>query len=39
MFNTSYNAYFAVYGFEILCEMSKGTYDISHNILNPYTAE
>ena len=30
---------FAVYGFKILCEISKGTFEISHKILNPYTAK
>ena len=29
---------FAVYGFKILCEISKGTFEISHKILNLYTA-
>ena len=28
-----------VYGFKILCEISKGTFEISHKILNPYTAK
>ena len=28
-----------VYGFQILCEISKGTFEISHKILNPYTAK
>ena len=27
-----------MYGFKILCEISKGTFEISHKILNPYTA-
>ena len=26
-------------GSEILCEISKATFEISHNILNPYIAE
>ena len=39
MFKTSQNAHFAVYGFKILCEISKGTFEISHKILNPYTAK
>ena len=30
---------FAVYGFKTLCEISKGTFEISHKILNPYTAK
>ena len=30
---------FLVYGFKILCEISKGTFEISHKILNPYTAK
>ena len=33
------NAYFAVYGFQILCEISKGTFEISQKILKPYTAK
>ena len=33
------NAHLAVYGFKILCEISKGTFEISHKILNPYTAK
>ena len=28
-----------MYGFQILCEISKGTFEISHKILNPYTAK
>ena len=28
-----------MYGFKILCEISKGTFEISHKILNPYTAK
>ena len=28
-----------MYGFAIFCEISKGTFDISHKILNPYTAK
>ena len=28
-----------MYGFKILSEISKGTFEISHNILNPYTAK
>ena len=39
MFNTSSNAYFAVYGFTILREISKGTFEASHKIFNPYTAK
>ena len=35
--NTSWDAYFAVYGLKILCEISKGTFEISYKILNPYT--
>ena len=38
-FNTSRNTYFVVYGFKILCEISKGTIEISHNVVNPYTAK
>ena len=34
-----WNAYFAVYGFKILCEISKVPFEISHKILNPYTAK
>ena len=30
---------FAVDGFKILCEISKGTFEISHKILDPYTAK
>ena len=30
---------FAVYGLKIMCEISKGTFKISHNILNPYTTK
>ena len=30
---------FAVYGFKILCGISKGTFEIAHKILNPYTAK
>ena len=26
-----------MYGFKILCEISKGPFEISHKILNPYT--
>ena len=33
------NANFAVYGFKILCEISKVPFEISHKILNPYTAK
>ena len=33
------NAYFAAYGFKILCEISKVPFEISHKILNPYTAK
>ena len=25
-----------MYGFEMLCEISKGTFEISHKLLNPY---
>ena len=28
-----------MYGFKIMCEISKGTIEISHNIVNPYTAK
>ena len=28
-----------VYGFKILCEIWKGTIEISHKILNPYTTK
>ena len=28
-----------MYGFKILCEISKMSFAISHNILNPYTAK
>ena len=28
-----------MYGFKILCEISKGTFEISHKILNPYTTK
>ena len=28
-----------MYGFKILREISKGTFEISHKILNPYTAK
>ena len=28
-----------MYGFKILGEISKGTFEISHKILNQYTAE
>ena len=31
--------HFAVYGFKILYEISKGNYEISHKILNPYNAK
>ena len=34
-----WNAYFAVYGFKILCEIWKGTFEISYKILNPYSAK
>ena len=33
------NAHFAVYGFKILCEISKVPFEISHKILNAYTAK
>ena len=35
----SVNAYLSVYGFQILCEISKVTFDITHKIWNPYTAK
>ena len=35
--NTVYHAYFALYGFTILCEISMVPFEISHKILNPYT--
>ena len=28
-----------MYGFKIVCEISKGTFEISHKILNPYTVK
>ena len=28
-----------LHGFKILCEISKGTFEISHKIMNPYTAK
>ena len=28
-----------MYGFKILCEISKMPFEISHKILNPYTAK
>ena len=28
-----------MYGFKILCEIWKGTFEISHKILNPYTTK
>ena len=28
-----------MYGFKILCEISKVSFEISHKILNPYTAK
>ena len=28
-----------MYWFKILCEISKDTFEISHKILNPYTAK
>ena len=28
-----------MYGFKILYEISKGTFEISHKVLNPYTAK
>ena len=28
-----------VYGLQILCEISKGNFEISHKIWNPYTAK
>ena len=33
------NIYFAVYGFKILCDISKDTFEISRKIFNPYTAK
>ena len=33
------NAYFAVYGFKILCEISKVPFEISHKFLNAYPAK
>ena len=39
MFNTSWNAYFVAYGFKILCEISKDTFEFSRKNLNPYTAK
>ena len=30
---------FAVFGFKILCEISKVPFEISHKILNPYTTK
>ena len=33
------DAYFAMYGFIILCEIPKVPFEISHKILNPYTAK
>ena len=30
---------FAVYGLKILCEISNVPFEISHKILNPYTAK
>ena len=39
IFNTSYNVNIVVYGFKIMCEISKDTFEISHKILNPYTAK
>ena len=38
-FNTSNNAHFAAYRFKILCEISKGTFEFSHKILNPYATK
>ena len=38
-FKTSQNAYFAVYGFQILYEISKGTFEISHKTWNPYNTK
>ena len=35
----SKNAYFAAYGFKILREISKDTFEISHKILAPRTAK
>ena len=35
-FNTSYNACFAVNGFKMLSAILKGSFQISHKILNPY---
>ena len=33
------DAYFAMYVFIILCEISKVSFEISHTILNPYTTK
>ena len=33
------NAYFAVYGLEIVCEIAKVPFEISHKIWSPYTAK
>ena len=34
-----WNAYFAVYEFKIMCEISNVPFEISLKILNPYTAK
>ena len=28
-----------MYGLKILCEITKGTFEISHKIVNPYTVK
>ena len=33
------DVYFAFYEFQILCEISKASFEISHKIWNPYTAK
>ena len=33
------NPYFTVYGFKILCEISKGPFEISHKLWNTYTGK
>ena len=38
-FHSSYIAYFVVYGFKILCEISKGTFAIWPKTLNPYSTK
>ena len=39
IFNTAQIAYFAAYGFKILCELSKVPFEITHQKLNPYTTK